>query len=611
MPPQERRGDDGRKAGTPPPRSLGAAAVKAARALYSRPEAALAAAATILAAWTVATTLAVVRAGYCPLPAWDEWDRWRTYLADHYSLRWFFLQHMEHRIAAPRVLFAIDHLLFGARGRFLLACTLGLYVLLAGILYRLSLRVSAQDRSDRLVLAAVIVSLVFSAQQYINFIWGFQVQFPLMCCSALGSLTALLRAHREKQKALRWVATSIALAATATYSMSNGVLVWPLLLLEAAWLRLDRRWVVAILAGAVLIELSFFHGWQGVHCVAGGGCLAGSPVNPLASWTQLRREAVFFLAHLGSPLDALLSRSGSASWEVIGASVIGGLLLLTSLVGYALVWRWRNPASGAQAVLMHASLFLIASSSLIAIGRSDFLPVSAAFTSRYLTPAYLLWACTLIAAWPVLRRLQRQALYGAICLVLFGGIAVHQLRSLREAQERTLGLRWGETAVVDAVLDPDAWAYVSPNPDAAAAAVDYLKQNRLAIFTEEWTHWPGIRLDGRFSLDSMKNACKGAIDPATPVSSRLQPGWRISGWAWDAKASGPPQFVILGDGSGRVAGVALTDLPRRGPTAVSQKYAALSWGGYVRGKPGAITAYALESDGRTLCIIGTRSLPAQ
>src|SRR5579872_3418911 len=100
--------------------------------------AAIVAAAT--AAWIVVTTLIVIRAGYSPLPFWDEWDRWRTYLTYHYTPAWFFLQHNEHRLTVPDVLFAADHLLFDARGWFLLACTFCLQGVAAAMLWRLSRR---------------------------------------------------------------------------------------------------------------------------------------------------------------------------------------------------------------------------------------------------------------------------------------------------------------------------------------------------------------------------------------------------------------------------------------------------------------------------------------
>lgn len=55
------------------------------------------------AGWIVATTLAVIRVGYSPLPFWDEWDRWQSYLIHRYTPAWFFLQHNEHRLAAPEL----------------------------------------------------------------------------------------------------------------------------------------------------------------------------------------------------------------------------------------------------------------------------------------------------------------------------------------------------------------------------------------------------------------------------------------------------------------------------------------------------------------------------
>ena len=88
------------------------------------------------------------------------------------------------------------------------------------------------------MLGAVLVSCLYSAQQYENLISGFQVQFPLVYCASMAALFALLRAEERRRRDGRgwpWIAASIALVGVATYSMSNGLLGWPVLLLAAFW----------------------------------------------------------------------------------------------------------------------------------------------------------------------------------------------------------------------------------------------------------------------------------------------------------------------------------------------------------------------------------------
>src|SRR5262249_35154963 len=94
------------------------------------------------------------------------------------------------------------------------------------------------------------------------------------------------------------------------------------------------------------------------------------------------------------------------------------------------------------------------------------------------------------------------------------------------------------------------------------------------------------------------------------IPTELRPGWRLAGWAWDKKAARTPRYVLLADRVGTVAGVALTEFIAPPELAVlSPRYQTSTWQGYVNGEPREITAYALETDGRTLCPIGSKRLP--
>lgn len=550
-----------------------------------------------LTLWIVATTLAVIRSGYVPLPAWDEWDLWSSYLTQHYSLRGFLQQHNEHRLLVPGLLFALDHLAFHAREWFLLLCSFCLQSLSAFIVWRLFVRTSPHDRKEDAMAGATVVSCLFSAQQYVNFIWGFQVQFGLVYCCAIGSFLALLKSSERRQdgRGGRWISTSMALAAAATYSMANGILVWPLLVMLAWRLRTPRRQIAAIASGGALVGVLYFWGWHRV----------GTAPSPFASLAQFTRVVLFWLAHLGSPVSAL-SAPGHEFAVLVAARIAGGLLLVTVVFGYVLLWR-PGRCNGAQAALLHICAFLVGGSGLMAIGRSYI--AGEAFTSRYLTPSYLLWVCLLVWAWPWLRRTPRAALYAALTSGVFVGIAVHQETILQRVREWAAAFRLGETAVVAGVLDADAWRYVYHTPPLALDSVDYLRDRHLSLFTEEWTHWPGIQLNRRFSIDPRPGeSCQGRIESVVPVPSLLRPGWHLSGWAWDLKARRPAGFVILGDDAGKVAGTALGGFPQPAESAgLSSQYSGSPWHGFISGEPRTITAYVLEADHRTLCAIGSRA----
>src|SRR6185437_1611187 len=135
--------------------------------------------------------------------------RWITYVRDHYTLSWFFSEHVDHRFVVPKIVLALDHLLFRGRGWFAILCTFCLQAMSGFLLWRLSRRAYPQSRTDSILLAAMIGSCVFSAQQWINFIWPFQVQFPMVYCFAAAALVAMLKSSRQAWS-FSWIAASLA-----------------------------------------------------------------------------------------------------------------------------------------------------------------------------------------------------------------------------------------------------------------------------------------------------------------------------------------------------------------------------------------------------------------
>ena len=533
-----------------------------------------------LALWTILTTLAAVVAANCDLPYSDEWDTWMTWLRQGYSAAWLFAQHNDHRIVTTRLLFVIDNLAFHGRVWFPQAVSLAVQAALMWLLWKLARRAGVADPQDNRVLGAAIACCLFSAQQSINFIWGFQVQFILVYATGAAALAALLCAAETESRARRgaWMAACLLLGAACSYSMANGILIWPILLLAAAWLRVGRSTLGVLAASGPLVGVFYFHGWH---------------TSPLDAPAPLWRVAWFAMAHAGGPIAPLVRALGGDSSTIgIAAALIGGTLLVYAAVQWILMWTRRGQYSGAQVVLLHFALFVAAASFAIAAGRAH-LQLADAFRSRYITPPYILWACLLAVAWPQLRGVAPHAIRWAAVAALLVGIVPYQAAKLRDA--RVLGAAFNRTAValVVGVNDPVMWPYLDRPVTDSAPAVEYLKSHRLTIFHHDWTHWPGLPLAARFSVDAGASACQGAFQEAASVDDPARPGWRVSGWARNASGGGP-DLIVLGDSSGHIAGVAL---------AISGE-----WAGYARPGSPALTAYAVEPNGNTLCFLETRNL---
>ena len=532
----------------------------------------LVALAVALALWIVGTTIYIAHAGWVLIPTVDDWDRWMAYIQDHYTLKWFYEQHYDHRLVAPKLLFMIDHLLFHARGWFLLLCSFFFQTLTGLMLWRLAGAAGPQTRTERSMQAAVLAACLFSGQQWINFVMPFQVQFIMVYTAAAAALFALWK---------NWMTASIVFAILATLSMANGNLIWPVMLLAAVWLRIPRRWIFTIAATGSLLAVAYFYDWHKTPTYTN-----------LTTLQRLQRAVIFSLTHLGSPLAPLATPYTTLRGY---AAIPGTLLALALLIGFVLLWRRRDRFSSARATLIFFCVFIAATSASIAYGRSTG-ALSEAFEWRYLTPSYMLWATLLLAAWPLLNRVPRPALYSVLCAAILAGIALNQQAALNTVRWWSGNIRLGEIAVVDNVADPEPWQqlYYDHNPLRMATVmqtIDYLKTNNLALFTEEWAHWPGIPLTSRFSIDPAPNACQGRFDPPITVASPLRPGWKVTG-----SATGSFRYIILADDKGLVAGVA-------------RNFTSTTWNGYVSGHARPITAYVLEADHHSLCAIGTQKLP--
>ncbi len=550
--------------------------------------------AVAIALWILMSSIVVAHAGWVTVPVFDDWDRWIDAFTSHYSPSWFFIENVDHRLAAPKVLFLIDHLLFNGRAWFLLLSSFCFQAMTGILLWRLSGRAHRQDWTERLLLAALIASCIFSAQQWFNLTLPFQIQFPMVYCFSAASLFAIW-GSAERNWRYSWLAMSIALATLATYSMANGILIWPVMLLAAFWLRMPRRWTVAIAASAVVVGVAYFYHWR--------------KSNPDAVPPGLPRLFLFWFGHLGSPVGPLALLRDSETFRIVCAAIPGALLALALLAAFLMLWWRRDRYNNAHATLVFYCVFLALASASIAYGRAAG-SLMEIYSSRYFTPSYLFWVSMLLMLWPVVRRAPRTTLYGALCAALLLGIAVHQRAVLNTVRGWASEVRLGEVAIVDNVTDPQAWAALVHKPYAATLnTLDSLRNNHQIIFTEEWTHWPGIPLNRRFSMDRTPGACEGEFEQAMQVISPLKPGWRVTGWAWDNKAGHSPHYVILADNDGLIAGVALTGFPPPSTfAALPGKYVASSWNGYVNGQPRSITAYALEADDRSLCAIGKREM---
>src|SRR5271166_4820451 len=210
----------------------------------------LAAVLFVFALFIVFSMAIIQRRAYSALPWGDMWDYWIWYLKPHPNLLIkLFALHNEHRIVVARLFFIADQMFFRGRAIFVFVSIFVIQFFHAILLCRLAYLAHPHRKALSVFMGSTAFVCLFSAEQYTNFTWSFQIQFVAVYFAVTGALASLMVFARllaneppaSERRRWLWLGITILAGIIATYSMANGLLVWPSLLLEASWFGLPRR----------------------------------------------------------------------------------------------------------------------------------------------------------------------------------------------------------------------------------------------------------------------------------------------------------------------------------------------------------------------------------
>lgn len=487
-----------------------------------------------LGAVSAAAGVAMAVAAFAPIPFADSIDFFRQIMnaggLENFSIEQLYARHNEHRLVIPRLWFLLDAVAFDATQAFLIVVTVLSSLVHAAVL-ALLFRSLGHRGWPLWAFAGAAVGAVLSPGQWENLVWGFQVQFVQVWLFATLAFVAV--AHARGNAAWWLVPAGVLAGLASTYSMANGMLVWPLLVALALWSGLRGGPLILLAAAAVAVvgfEAAGFHAHPG-H---------GDPMKTIAEPGKLMLYAFRYLTN------------GIGAIGSLGQEVIGALLTLT-VIGMAIdaIVR-RSRYSPTHAVLLAIAGFIIGAALATALGRVNF-GVGQANATRYATPSFLFLLVTGALLLERLLRVQNVRLKAGLTAV---GVALLLVPGLVDGVRHVpvaLGERDGRiNAIVTYIAGGYRPADLQPLypflPVRPFEAVRLLEAHRWGPFADRARFMPPAALLTTAG-DLPTVTCRGHVDGS---HSDAVDGVVVNGWAAAAASAEQPEWILVTDRSGRV-----------------------------------------------------------
>lgn len=344
--------------------------------------------------------------------------------------------------------------------------------------------------------------------------------------------------------------------------MANGLIVWPILVLLALVLGLDRRRTAAVATVGVLSIGLYLWNFE------------FSPRGNLSDPVGLVH---FTAVYLGS----VVWGAGSAPAALVGAT---GLILFPVLC--ALCWRGRSGRSVAVPFGAGVAAFAVLTAAETAVGRLDLGGTAQALSSRYSIGSATFWLALLVGLVPPVRERARSApvlpfayLAGAAAVAVF--VAFRMLPTDTYLPGVTFGRELTVVAYRSGVEDRSQRVPVGQAGSGVREALRWMETERLG----PWA--PGgmvddMRVDGPRSRPARR--CRGQIEATLPI----QAGIRLEGWIDAPTGEATSRNLVVLDGTGGRNGLGLAGAYR--PEAQTSG-ASSGWRGFVAYAPGRPTSF--------------------
>ncbi|MDR3706964.1 MAG: hypothetical protein P4L33_01585 [Capsulimonadaceae bacterium] len=417
--------------------------------------------------------------------------------------------HNEHRMVIPKLVFAVVTRVRHFDEIALQYINFGLMAVAAGLLWATLRRVAGRTAWPLLFVACS--AIIWSPLQYFNWLRGFEIQWSVLFLAATGAAFGLAVWPGTRKGLIAICAATVA----ASYSLANGLILWPAAL---AAMLFSRQWsgkqTCCLAAVGLASTIAFLIGWHPAH-IEGDHALSYLP------------SLQFWLILIGMPF-ASEDGADPAQFAIAGLFVLSAFAIaVLSFSG-----RDRDDLRARLGAPLLLCVFAAVSAAVIMAGRMP-LGMRAAHTSRYITGDMLFWIGLLLAAgafaghFETTRRPVRFAASWLVC----AAIAIAMAASMPEAY------RLGDKKMAVEHNWQAQLAYVSYNyPDEsddeiAVLAPDHAVRNDLVLLDRDG--------DGPF----MDRALEASARHLFAERAALASGNRVSA-AREHRASGAARRLL-------------------------------------------------------------------
>lgn len=537
---------------------------------------------------------------HTPVLVFDEWRvlaRYIEFMAGRLSLPSFLWEDYQgHRNVVPRLLFILDAKTVGGTQVLTETISLSLWLFLVALFAILHLRQWQMSWGIRLIGVGLLVLVLLPNQQIYNFGIGWNGAIVVNVLFSVLALYLLIKSIEKtvnRKRAFALLACALLSAVLSTFSMANGLLIWPIMLLVCARFRAWPWAIIVAIVGAVIVTtylLDYQH--------------TGLFLDALEHPKEL---AYFFVTLLGYPALGPLGTGGATLFGVLG-------ILLVVYLFFRQNWRIDHDTPNV-CFLLAICLFVIATAGMISLARFG-LGIEQALVPRYYSFVTPLWAAILLLGFILHKqnteKIHRSAWVLLDACVLLVAIWICGSAYIKGPDADLLKVHLyddrerGATAIVAGAPDRIALENIYPPSDInILSLVPYLASNRLSVFhsnvdyflyqkAHKALHKPlsdGMSLDGEW--------CAGAIENTNKLDvGRASSAWyKISGWSLDRKNDRNADGVIFSDEDGHIVGI--------GRMSFADLQIAKEFNGYAKmNSSRSVVAYAYKADRHNLCRFG-------